>query len=173
MREGAVRNSVRRWVAVGMALAVLTALVVPKAASARNGGASDPRADVRGRPIALAEVGRFYCHDFDFPRIHCFESSAELDAAVATTLSVTAVDYVLVFENAGYNGASMYISSNYSALATVGWNDRISSFKGRNSQSGKFWTDWFYSGSFWSFCCNNQISSLGSFDNTFSSVHRT
>jgi len=156
-----------------VALATIAALLGPQAAAARTGGLSDLRADVRGRAIALAEVGRFHCHDFDYPRIHCFETSAELDAAVAAPLSATALDYVLVFENASYNGASMYISSDYTALAVVGWNDRISSFKARNSLSGRFWTDWFYSGSSWSFCCNSQISSLGSFDDTFSSVQRT
>jgi hypothetical protein len=36
--------------------------------------------------------------------------------------------------------------------------------------SGKFWTDWLYSGNYWYFCCNSQVSSLGRYDDTFSSV---
>jgi hypothetical protein len=66
----------------------------------------------------------------------------------------------------------MYFSADYSALALIGWNDRISSFIGQNSGSANFWTDWFFSGSYYSFCCNQQIASLGSYDNSFSSVIR-
>jgi hypothetical protein len=31
----------------------------------------------------------------------------------------------------------------------------------------------FYGGSQWSFCCNTQQSTLGGYDNTFSSIQRT
>ena len=34
-------------------------------------------------------------------------------------------------------------------------------------------TDWLFGGSSWPFCCNSQVASLGSYDNTFSSVQRT
>jgi len=58
-------------------------------------------------------------------------------------------------------------------LITIGWNDRMSSFKARNGETGRFWTDWFNGGSSWPFCCNSQVSGLGAYDNTFSSVQRT
>ena len=67
----------------------------------------------------------------------------------------------------------MHVSQDYSALATIGWNDRISSFKARNSETGAFFTDWFYSGSSWPFCCNTQQPTLNAYDNLFSSIRRT
>jgi hypothetical protein len=80
---------------------------------------------------------------------------------------------VTIWDGAAFSGAFMNVSQDYSVLATIGWNDKISSFKGRNSETGTFYTDWFYGGSFWAFCCNAQLSSLGSYNNTFSSVLRT
>ena len=65
------------------------------------------------------------------------------------------------------------MSEDYSVLSLIGWNDRISSFKGRNSQLGAFYVDWFYSGTVWAFCCNQQVANLGSYSNTFSSIRRT
>ena len=56
-------------------------------------------------------------------------------------------------------------------LAWIGWNDRVSSFKGKNAQTGTFYTDWFAGGSGYGFCCNQQVSSLGGFNDTFSSVY--
>ena len=58
-------------------------------------------------------------------------------------------------------------------LVLLGWNDKVSSFKARNGETGRLWVDWWYSGSSWSFCCNSQVPYLGSYDNTFSSVQRT
>jgi hypothetical protein len=165
------------------ALAILFAVMastwaIPQAAASAPTepgapGPGDLRADLDGQPIPLAAVGRFDCHDFDYPVIHCFTESRALQAAVQPILSTSSVDYVLVFDYASYSGAYMYMSADYSALFTIGWNDRISSFQARNSESGQFWTDWFYGGSLWSFCCNSSYSSLGSYDNSFSSVRRT
>ena len=81
--------------------------------------------------------------------------------------------YVEVFESSGFGGAYMYISDDYAALATIGWNDRISSFKAQNYETGAFYTDWFYGGNVDGFCCNAQVSSLGTFNDTFSAVRRT
>jgi len=67
----------------------------------------------------------------------------------------------------------MNVSQDYAALSAIGWNDRISSFRGRNSETGQFWTDWFYGGTWYAFCCNTSVSNLGSFNNTFSSIQRT
>ena len=46
--------------------------------------------------------------------------------------------YVIVFEHGQYAGASMSLSQDYSYLGTIGWNDKISSFKSFGA-SGKFW----------------------------------
>lgn len=155
-----------------IAITALLALGAPASAFAGQPGNPDLRADLNGKTIPLIDVGRYHCHDFDYPRLHCFVRSSDLEVALAGPLSTTALDYVLVYEYASFAGASLYISSNYTVLATIGWNDRVSSFKGRNSISGRFWTDWFYGGTSFTFCCNQQYSSLGGFDDTFSSVHR-
>jgi peptidase inhibitor family I36 len=86
---------------------------------------------------------------------------------------VTAVTYVTIYDQAAYAGSFMQVSQDYSVLALIGWNDRISSFKGRNSETGSFYTDWFYGGSAWSFCCNVNQPVLNAYDNTFSSIIRT
>lgn len=41
----------------------------------------------------------------------------------------------------------MYVAADATALAIIGRNDRVSSFKGVNSLSGTFNVDWFYGGS--------------------------
>lgn len=64
----------------------------------------------------------------------------------------------------------MHMSENYSLLSLIGWNDRISSYVAKNSMSGAFWTDWLYTGVRYNFCCNQQVGSLGSYNDTFSSV---
>jgi hypothetical protein len=83
------------------------------------------------------------------------------------------VTYVTIYDLTGYWGAYMHVSEDYTVLATIGWNDRISSYIARNYESGSFYTDWFYSGTQWNFCCNGSVYDLGGFSNTFSSVKRT
>jgi hypothetical protein len=129
-------------------------------------------ADLDGRPIKLADVGRWYCDDFDYPAIHCFSEPGALSTREAVVLAVTSVDYVTVYELTGFAGTYMHMSQDYNALVTIGWNDRISSLKGRNNVASHFFTDWFYGGTSYYVCCNTQLTSLGAYDNTFSSVHR-
>ncbi len=146
----------------------------PAAAAGRP--TAELSADLDGRPIELESVGRYYCHDFDHPRIHCFSGPAALSSAIEPlvgVLAATSTNYVLIFDQAAYAGAYMYVSQDYAILAFIGWNDRIGSFKAQNYGSGLFYTDWLYGGTTYSFCCNQNVASLGSFDNTFSSVHRT
>jgi hypothetical protein len=130
-------------------------------------------ADLDGTMIDLTTVGTLHCHDFDYPRIHCFKTADALTTAIAPALAAAAIDYVEIFENPTYGGASMYMTEDYSALSLIGWNDRISSFKALNGQAGTFYTDWFYGGSSWSFCCGQNVSSLGGFNDTFSSVRHS
>lgn len=138
-----------------------------------------------GQSIRPAGVSNHFCHDFGFPRIDCYSTANALEAALGRDLRLTtatvgalsagaadSVDYVTVYADALYGGTYMHLSQNYSALAIIGWNDRISSLKVRNSQSGKFWHDWFEGGTSYSFCCNSNVPSLGSHDDQFSSVRR-
>jgi hypothetical protein len=154
-------------------------LLGPGIASARPLAEPTMYADLDGKPIALVEVGDHYCHDLDFPAIHCFANSKSLELhmgsvnnkAGATAATSTGV-YVTVYEYATYQGSYMHMSQNYTCLSCIGWNDRISSFAAKNSQSGNFYTDWFYGGTVYGFCCNHELPSLGGYDNTFSSVYR-
>jgi hypothetical protein len=155
---------------------LVAALLLPPAASASQ-PSIEITADLAGRAIPLAEVSEHHCHDLDFPRIHCFDTASELSLAlrpVLGLLGVTATSYVQVFEHAWYGGGSMTMSQDYTVLATIGWNDRISSFKALNSETGKFHWDWFYGGSMpYTFCCNQNVPTLGTWNDNISSVRRT
>ena len=138
------------------------------------GGQDGLAAYLDGRPIKLADVGKWYCHDFAYPVIQCFSDPTQVDGSTSAAMPIAAagVTYITVYEFTTYQGAYMHMSEDYSMLSLLGWNDRISSFKVKNSQSGVFWTDWLYSGTRYTFCCNQSLGSLGSFNDTFSSVFR-
>lgn len=150
---------------------MIVAVNHPPAAATLGDSAASMRADLDGKPIALSDVGRHYCEDFTAPAIHCYSTKSALETAAAP-LAAAATNYVVVFEFTTYAGNYMYMSQDYTVLATIGWNDRISSFMALNSESGHFFTDWFYGATTWGFCCNQQVPGLGAYDNTFSSVHR-
>lgn len=146
-----------------------------------NAGDTAPRlrADLEGRPINAIDAGDYYCHDFDYPRIRCFTTAEGLEAAIANGADAEAQavfgpdDYVTIYSEPSYAGSYMHVSQNYDTLFWIGWNDRISSFKARNSQSGSFWADWYATGRRTPFCCNQTVPWLISeVDNTFTSVYR-
>lgn len=160
----------------------LGGLLAPSGAAAESGDATPIFADLEGKPIAATDVGRYFCHDFDFPRIRCFSTSTALEdqlrsgAALGGSMAVAAYsagDYLTVYSEPSYGGAYAHLSQNYDALWGIGWNDRIRSFKVRNSASGSFYTDWYASGRRYAFCCNSAMPSLSStYDRAFSSVYR-
>ena len=131
------------------------------------------RAYLDGRPIPISDVGRYQCDDFEYPVIRCSSISVLMVARATAVVLLTGVDYVTMFDGASFTGASMSVSQDYGSLLTIGWSDRVSSFKGRNSESGRFNADWWYGGNAYYFCCNHQFPSLAGFNNTFSSVQRT
>jgi hypothetical protein len=165
----------------------LVLLLGATTAPALGGTAYSPlRADLDGRPIKLADVGRWFCHDFDHPQLHCYSSATDLEQAVTdrslpsesggfTALAAHGPnDYVTIYSEPSYAGSYAHLSANYDQLFLIGWNDRISSFKARNSQAGKFYSNWFGSGTVRSFCCNTNVAWMTStYDNTFSSVYRS
>ena len=165
------------------ALALLTAiLLVPPATATAAEAPSVATADVAGRPIELESVAGYHCHDLDYPRIHCFETATGRDAALVLgagaeslgPLGATAVSYVVVYENVSYGGASLVVSEDYSSLTFIGWNDRISSFRAQNGETGNFHWDWFYGGGTpYTFCCNQNVPSLGIWNDNISSILRT
>ena len=141
-------------------------------------------ADLDGRPIPVSEISRHYCHDRDYPKIHCYATPSRLEAAIrapGTAISTpgggvqaaSTSDYVVIYSGTSYSGAYMYLSQNYDVLAFVGWNDRIRSYRSLNGASGVFYTDWFGSGSALTFCCGRTATYLSStFDRQISSVYR-
>jgi hypothetical protein len=163
------------------ALAVLLNLVsvAPVTAVSHPTLSSTLRVDLDGRQINPRLTSRYYCHDLQFPAIHCSRTEAARDASmqkavVGAFATLSASDYVVIYDGPNFSGPSMVISQNYDALFTIGWNDRISSYRGVNSASGRLWTDWFGSGTLRTFCCNTLVSTLPSgLDNAFSSVYRT
>ena len=79
-----------------------------------------------------------------------------------------------VCDGANFGGSFMNVSQDYSVLALIGWNDRISSFKARNSETGTFYTDWFYGGTVWALLLQHAgWRAWARFNNTFSSIIRT
>ena len=94
--------------------------------------------------INLAQAGDLSCHDFDYPVLRCFESPEALERDVvgrvqanAVPAAVAATGYVIVWEHASYDGARMTLSADQPWLNSIGWNDRISSFKSFGA-SGRF-----------------------------------
>ena len=164
-----------RGLAVG--LMVLSSLTIAGMGNPGAARAADPNpeltATLDGRPIPLRDVGKYFCDDFAYPEIRCSSTRLLAEARAAGLALATAVDYVTIYDQPNFGGAYMNVSQNYSVLALIGWNDRISSFKARNNETGTFYVDWFYSGGPWSFCCSGQAAGLGGADNTFSSVIRT
>lgn len=152
--------------------AVGAALVAGAAAGGMLGatGASagdGVRATLDGEPISLARAATLSCHDFAYPVLTCFRTSAELEGAAAreaaarggvgdpgsgepgtpgaaapgeddTGAAVAAAGYVVVYEHGAYAGAAASLSQDYAYLGSIGWNDRISSLKSYGA-AGRFW----------------------------------
>ena len=135
-------------------------------------------ADVDGHEIAIDAIPSYFCHDLDYPEIHCFAAADDLQAALAEgtndrSMAPAASNYVVVFSQLSYGGSYLYISQDYDTLAVVGWNDRVRSFRALNGEAGRFWTDWFHSGALLDLCCNSNVPSLSAtFDQRITSVYR-
>jgi hypothetical protein len=170
----------------GAAVLAMVLIALPSGTAVAASGTSNIRADLEGRPIKVAEISSYFCHDHSFPVIHCFRTPAELEAslvsadqggAASSNGSISAAfgpsDYVTIYSDPSYGGSFMHLSQNYDTLYWIGWNDRVSSFKGRNNASGTFWSDWYGTGRATDFCCNHTVPYLSAaVDNTFTSVYR-
>jgi hypothetical protein len=163
-----------RALTAGLAVALLLGI----AAIAQPGGAAaagpepDLTATLDGKPIPLRDVAKYDCDDFAYPEIRCWSSRVLADSRALAMTVLASVDYATVYDFTAYGGSFMNVSQNYPTLLTLGWSDKISSFKARNSENGLFWTDWFYTGTWYAFCCNTQVANLGTFSNSFSSMQR-
>jgi len=152
-------------------IGLLASTASPTAVVAATGDPS-VKAYLDGRPIPLEDVSRYYCDDFSYPAITCSRSPLVAGLRSTTVQLLASVDYATVYDGTSYSGTWMHVSQDYNALVLIGWNDKISSFRGRNAEDGRFFTDWGYGGSTYTFCCNQNFPSLGAYDNTFSSVKR-
>ena len=169
----------RRWLTVMLSLAL--AGVVSRGALAAEPAQSQVSADLDGVSIPVVEIADHYCHDHDFPVIHCYATADGLSAALrrgdvkaGSAATVMSTDYVIVYSGQSYSGAYMYISQDYDTLVIVAWNDRIRSYRSLNGSSGVFWTDWYRSGFGLSFCCGSAATWLSTtFDRQITSVYRT
>lgn len=136
-------------------------------------------ATLNGTPISLERAATLSCHDFDYPVLRCFTtaSAMEVDAARRATESGTgaAADslasggYVTAFEHALYAGAAVSLSTDQPWLGSIGWNDRISSFKSFGA-TGNFQENSPGGGFIFSFGVTTTVPSLnGTYNDKFSS----
>lgn len=168
-----------RRAASTIAAAVLVLSLAAPGNADEGTGSSIVTADLDGKPIAVDAIPSYNCHDRAFPKIHCFESARDLQAAMSEEQppmgieSVTATNYVIIYDEVSYHGGSMYLSQNYDTLAVIAWNDRIRSYKGLNGERGVYYIDWFATGSSMAFCCNVLDPTLPTaFDRQLTSVYR-
>ena len=165
-------------VAAVLLIAAAAGPAVAAPAAAPDVSADKVVVDLEGKAITVSEIPTFYCHDRDFPKIHCYRSGAKADLAVrefgpVSAAAASATDYVIVYSSPSYAGSYFYVSQNYDVLAIIGWNDRIRSYRAQNSGQGVFWTDWLGNGTGQAFCCNQTVPVLSAtLDRQFSSVYR-
>lgn len=125
-----------------------------------------------------------HCHDREAPVIRCFDTAKERNADIlgasglassagllASDVGVLSVTYVLWYEHSAYGGASFSASGPVPNLATLGWNNRISSFKSTNGGRPMWWDGTYYSGAGWQWWTSAWVSYVGDSPNDrFSSV---
>ena len=160
----------RRGIGIVAVLWIGALMVAPDVVGAADSGGITARLD--GRPIPATAAGDYYCHDLTYPLITCFSTADALEKQLATSVRAVSV-YVTIYSEPSYDGSYAHLSQDYDGLWAIGWNDRISSFKARNGESGRFYEEWYAGGDRYSFCCNQTEPMLGPVDDTFSSVYRT
>ncbi len=155
------RSWVRALVAALVVSAVFGGSVNAGRLSARLGDAE----------ISLGQAGAMSCHDFDYPVLRCFASPQALDLDVvrrvemnAVPAAVAATGYVTFWEHASYAGSQMTLSADQPWLNSIGWNDRISSFKSFGA-SGRFLENSPGSGFIYYYSSGVQVAYVGNFYN--------
>lgn len=160
------RHSLRLRRGWSLAVAAVVALASASTPSATTTAANPMalRAELDGRPIALADVSRFHCHDREYPLIRCFGTALERDRneGVAGAATKPAVDgdgaevsaaaaypYVRWYLDASYAGPSFDAYFDYRDLGSVGWNDKISSFQTFFGAHPRWWRDLSFTGTSW------------------------
>ncbi len=159
-------SRLRQRVIVPLLVASLIGTGAPAPATATRSVAS-----LDGRPIPLTRMARLHCHDLDGGAFRCFRTERALSTALARMISrpfrpggasIQAVSYVRLYEHELYAGASIALSQDYPNLSSIGWNDRMTSFKVLNSGDGSMHRDSQYQSGSYGFCCTTQVSNVGS-----------
>jgi hypothetical protein len=164
-----VRRRARIRVSMLLTVVALGAFSAPQSTAA-----SGVTADLDGRSLSVAEIARFHCELIEYPRVHCFRTEEARDARVQSALraGVTlASGYVIAWQDAGFTGSSVTLTTDVSNLGSIGWNDRITSFKSISGASGRFYEHASYLGVYYAFCCSVQVSNVGqTYNDKFSSL---
>lgn len=159
---------------VGATVLAMT-FAVPISASS---GLSATLAD---KSISLDRAGTLSCHDFDYPVLRCFSTPAAMSLDVAGRAEGRSVSkqgfevsdsgYVIVYEHSLYAGNYMILSADQAWLSSIGWNDKISSFKSFGA-TGNFRENSPASGLIYFFGSSAQIAYVGdSYNDKFSSFY--
>ena len=182
------------------ALAFTLICGAPLAAAAATGTDSvDPdgrvvTATYEGQSIDPQLASHYFCHTRDYPIVRCFASQEEVDndlgiveptapgeagmtqsSAGESVGGVTpdfppGVAYTIAYWDINYGGNALTIYGAISNLNILGWGDNISSIKSVNCGIPRYYVDASYSGLYWQNGCNYWSASLGSYNDTFSSV---
>ena len=150
------------------------------ALAAGSPGRSELHAAYAGHSIALAEVANHHCHDAMYPLIECFDLAIDRDLDLASQAASNALNgapaalttsYVTWYETISYGGSSFTASTSYSDLSTIGWDNRISSFKSLSGGRPKWWQNTGFTGTSWRWLAGAQVPDVGAVANDqFSSV---
>lgn len=153
-------------------------LITGSAEHAAARTAAQPDGGWRGvRAIRVGPVRQEHCHDAIPRLLRCFTTRAARDASWRENrslrpLSTYAGGYVIAWVNASYAGSSVILSQDYTNLVTIGWNDRISSYKVYTNLTGGFYEHSNYSGLTQLFCCFSQVSYVGdAYNDKFTSIN--
>jgi hypothetical protein len=146
-----------------ISIALLLVTIVAPSASADNLSAT-----LDGKRIRIDRVADLNCHDFDYPVIRCFSTADLLAADIAVRVGgkdagnarLLLSGYVTAYKDNGNGGPSISISNDQTSLSTLGWNDRISSFKSFGATGG-FWEHSPSGGFFYGYTTTTQVSSVG------------
>lgn len=159
-----------------VAIGFVVLMSAPGATAWASGGLS---ATLNGKSIPLHEVGSHSCHDLDYPILRCFDSAEKMNADLAVLSSegraasagALSVGYVIVYEHASYAGSQLAMSANQTWLSSIGWNDKISSFKSFGA-TGNFREDSPAGGFVYYYSTSSQVPSLnGTYNDRFSAFY--
>jgi hypothetical protein len=153
----------RRLVGILGAAAVIGAALTMPMAAATDG----IRAMMDGKPVSLERLDE----------LTCFATSEELEAAAPARFravhgveAAAASGYVIAWEHADYNGSSRAMSIDYANLGSIGWNDRITSFKSFGA-TGRFWQHSPWDGWSYGFGGSTRVSNVGpTYNDAFSGL---